>query len=33
MSSIRVAFGRLDVPAIVGEPRRHDLLVEADEVL
>jgi hypothetical protein len=29
--NVRVAFGRLDVPATVGEPRRHDLLVEADE--
>src|SRR5689334_15545231 len=29
--NIRVAFSRLDVPATVGEPRRHDLLVEADE--
>ena len=27
----RVALGRLDVPATVGEPRCDDLLVEADE--
>ena len=29
--NVRVAPGRLDVPTTVGEPRRDDLLVEADE--
>src|SRR5690242_9038276 len=29
--NVRVAFGRLDVPATIGEPRCDDLLFEADE--
>src|SRR3984893_15272293 len=29
---IGVTFGRLEVPTTLGEPRRDDLLVEADEI-
>jgi hypothetical protein len=31
VGNIRLASGGIDVPAAVGEPRRDDLLVEADE--